>query len=55
MQQPAKQEILNEKQSRQTGGYVTTSHIKGVHQEADAEKKAAAQQEGGLFAEGRQR
>jgi hypothetical protein len=34
--QPAKQERLKERQSWQTGGYATTSHIRGVQQEADA-------------------
>jgi hypothetical protein len=40
---PAKCEMLNEKQSRQTGDYVTTSHISGARQEADAQKEAATQ------------
>jgi hypothetical protein len=36
MQQLAKQERLGERQSRQMGGYATTSQIIGVQQEADA-------------------
>ncbi len=32
MQQPAKQERLKERQSRQTGGYAKTSHIRGAQQ-----------------------
>ncbi len=50
--QPAKQEMLDKKQSRQMGGYTTTSHIRGAHQEADAQKEAAAQQEGGCLLRG---
>jgi hypothetical protein len=34
--QPAKQERLKERQSRQTGGYASTSHIRGVQCKVDA-------------------
>jgi hypothetical protein len=36
MRQPAEQERLDERQNRQTGGYTTTSQIRGAQQEADA-------------------
>ncbi len=55
MPQPAKQERLNKRQSWQTGGYTTTSQIRGVLQEADARKEAAAWQEAGVPADGRWR
>jgi hypothetical protein len=38
-QQPAKQERLYERQSRQMGGYTTTSQIRVVPQEVDVQKR----------------
>ncbi len=40
MRQPAKKERLDERQSRQMGGYATTSQIRGAHRKFDKREGA---------------